>query len=153
LQLFAASSGHRTSPWRYLDLSHSHLVRALLLAGGMIALALVIVLELRRRENLIAVSVAGSGSVVLPSAAVERLLEHAVVAHTEVVAARVQVTTHDGRLAAGIWAALRPGADAEKIETDVRREATDVLGRMGFPLDGPQVRLKVLRVRELRKYL
>jgi len=99
------------------------------------------------------VSVAGSGSVVLPSAAVERLLEHAVVAHTEVVAARVQVTTHDGRLAAGIWAALRPGADAEKIETDVRREATDVLGRMGFPLDGPQVRLKVLRVRELRKYL
>lgn len=152
-QLFAASSGHPNSPWRYIDLPHSHLMRALPLAAVMIVLALVITLELRRRENLVAVSVAGSGSVVLQGESVERLLERAAAAHSEVVAARGQVGTHEGRLTAEVWAALRPGVDAEKIGSDVRREVMAVLERTGLPLDEPRVRLKVLRVRELRKYL
>jgi hypothetical protein len=153
LELVAASLGGHISLWHYFGVPHTHSGRAAALAVAALFLALLMVVEVRRYEHRLAVVMDGVGSVLLPGEAVERLVEDVVAAHTEVVAVRARVTGRQGHLQAHVWVALRPGASQEAVAAVVVAQTKSVLERTGLPVDDPRVRLKVLRVSELRKYL
>jgi len=153
LELLSASLGGHFSPWHYLGVPHTHSGRAAALAVVALFLALLMVVEVRRYEHRLAVAIDGAGSVLLPGEAVERLAEDVVVAHSEVVAVHARVTSREGHLQARVWAALRPGANQDAVAAVIAAQVKGALERIGLPVDDPRVRLKVLRVHELRKYL
>ena len=111
-------------------------------------------MELSRGEQIVAVSVSGTGAVLVPADSLERLVEAVALDHREVVSARARVQSREGRLAPRLWVALRPLADARTISGELGGEvAATLASRTGLPLDEPRVRAKTLAVRQLRRYL
>lgn len=153
-QLLAAAAGRRVSPWVHLPLPATAGGWILPLAVAAGALLLLIVVELSRGEQIVAVSVSGTGAVLVPADSLERLVEAVALDHREVVSARARVQSREGRLAPRLWVALRPLADARTISGELGGEvAATLASRTGLPLDEPRVRAKTLAVRQLRRYL
>ena len=153
-QLLAAAAGSLVSPWGHLPLpaTAGGWIVPLAVAAG--ALLLLIVVELVRSEQIVAISVSGAGSVLVPADTLERLVEGVALDHREVVRARARVHSREGRLVPRLWVALRPLADAQTITGELACEVAATLGsRTGLPLDEPRVRAKTLAVRQLRRYL
>jgi hypothetical protein len=153
-QLLAAAAGRRVSPWDHLPLpaKASGWIVPLVIAAGV--LLLLIVVELLRGEQIVAVSVSDAGAVLVPAETLERLVEGVALDHREVVRARARVQSRQGRLVPRLWVALRPLADAPTITGELAREVAATLAtRTGLPLDEPRVRAKTLAVRQLRRYL
>jgi hypothetical protein len=153
-QLLAAAGGRHLSPWGHLPLPATAGGWILPLAVAAGVLLLLIAVELQRSEQIVAVSVSGTGAVLVPADTLERLVERVALDHREVVRARARVQSREGRLAPRLWVALRPMADARAISGELAAEVTATLAsRTGLPLDEPQVKAKTLAVRQLRRYL
>lgn len=153
-QLLAAATGRRLSPWSHLPLPGRPDGWSLMLAAAAVALLVLIVVQLQRSDQIVAVSVSGAGAVLVPSAALEHLVEMVALEHRDVVRARARVQSQAGRLSPRLWVALRPLADAEGIAAELAAGvATTLAARTGLPLDEPVVRAKTLAVRQLRRYL
>lgn len=153
-QFLAAAGGRPVSPWSHLPLPATARgwIVPLAVAGG--ALLLLIVVELQRSEQIVAVSVSGAGAVLVPAETLGRLVEGVAFDHREVVRARGRVRSREGRLAPQLWVALRPLADAKSITGELAREvAATLVSHTGLPFDEPRVRAKTLAVRQLRRYL
>jgi hypothetical protein len=153
-QLLAAAAGRPVSPWGHLPLpaTAGGWIMPLAVTGGM--LLLLIIVEVQRSEQIVAVSVSGTGAVLVPADTLERLVEGVALDHREVVRARARVQSREGRLAPRLWVALRPLADAKSITGELAREvAATLASRTGLPFDEPRVRAKTLAVRQLRRYL
>jgi hypothetical protein len=153
-QLLAAAAGRHISPWTHPPLPQTSGGWAILLAVAAGLLLALIVLLLQRGDEIIAVSVSGAGSVLVPSAALERLVETVALRDRDVVQARARVQSQAGRLSPRLWVALRPFADAETIAADLAARMTATLSaRTGLPLEEPVVRSRTVAVGQLRRYL
>ena len=154
VQLLAAAAGRRVSPWDHLPLPTTAGGWIVLLAVAAGILLLLIVVELQRAAQIVAVSVSGTGAVLVPADTLERLVEGVALDHREVVRARARVQSREGRLEPRLWVALRPLADARAIGDELAGEvAATLASRTGLPLDEPRVKTKTLAVRQLRRYL
>jgi membrane protein implicated in regulation of membrane protease activity len=151
----AAVAAHSTG----VRLRFLHLPEA---PGGRVALgsvlfALVVALLavlMRRGEQRIVIEVSERGAVTLGTAALERVVGDAVGAHPDIVRRRVQVESRGDGLAARVWAAARPQADAAALRAEIEETARAALGQAtGLPVTAARVKLKILRAKDLRRYL
>jgi uncharacterized alkaline shock family protein YloU len=109
---------------------------------------------LRRGEQRIAVDVSEHGTVVLGAATLERLVGETVGAHREIVRVRVEVQSRDDGLVVRVWAAARPQADAAALRAEIEESVRAALGQAtGLTVAAAHMKLKVLRVKDLRRYL
>lgn len=109
---------------------------------------------LRRSEQRIAVDVSDHGAIVLGSATLERLVSDALGVHREIIRVRAEVRSQADGLAAGVWAAARPQVDAAALRAEIDQSVRTALEQAtGLPVTTVRIKIKVLRVRELRRYL
>lgn len=153
VELLAAAAGRHVVIWRTVPLPHSHegriLVLLLLLAGS-VALA---ALALRARPAALVLSVEG-GSQRLPPDTLERFLADELTRDPDVVESRAWFALRDERLTARLWVALRPLAPAAAARERLGGVATAALrDELGLTVDVAEPVVKVLRVRELPRYL
>ncbi len=153
-QLLAAAAGRRVSPWTHLPLPATAGGWVALLAVAALALVVMLVVEQQRGERVVAVGAGGEGAVLVPVGTLERLVVTVALDHGEVVQARARVRSRDGRLAARLWVALRPLADAHLVAGQLAADvAAKLAARTGLPLEEPHIQTRTLTVRQLRRYL
>jgi hypothetical protein len=142
------------TPVRWLPLPTTPGGRA---AVGVLLLAVMLALLallLRRGEQRLAIDVSEHGAVVLGAAAVERVVGDAVGAHREVVRVRVEIRPHGDGLAAEVWVAARPQVDAAALRAEIEETVGTALRQAtGLPVAAAHLKLKVLRAKDLRRYL
>ncbi|HJW74167.1 MAG TPA: hypothetical protein VJ787_00660 [Thermoleophilia bacterium] len=154
VQLLGAAAGLSVSAWSRLPLPATAGGWATLLTPVAGALLAIVLVELPRREHILTVSVNESGAVLLPAAALERLVEGTALSHHEVLRAEAGVRSHAGRIAPRLRVALRPLADAEKVSAELADVVAAALAsRTGLPLERPVVRVRSVSVRRLGRYL
>ena len=153
VELLVVSGGGHLSLWHDLPLPRSHDDRVLLLAALFAGAAALVVLAMRRRPAPLVLTVEG-GSLRLPPDALARYLTAELARDPDVVASRASFTLHGERLRARAWVALRPLAPAAALRERLTALATAALrDRLGLAVELREPALKVLRVRELARYL
>ncbi len=110
-------------------------------------------LALRGRPSPLTLTVAG-GSLRLPPDTLARTIAERLAADPDVVSTRSRMVVRDARIVADIWVAVRPLAPREPLEAELREAATSALrAELGLAADVRRLYVKVLRVRELPRYL
>ncbi len=152
-ELLVTASGRHLSLWHDLPLPHTHNGRALLLAALFVGAALLVLLVMRRRPAPLVLPVEG-GSLRLPPDTLARYLAAELARDPDVVASRASFMLRGERLRARAWVALRPLAPAAALRERLTALATVALrDRLGLAVELRGPALRVLRVRELPRYL
>jgi hypothetical protein len=147
------AGGRHLSLWHDLPLPHTHNDRALLLAAVFVGAAVLMLLAMRRRPAPFVLAVEG-GSLRLPPDTLARYLAAELARDPDVVASRATFTLRGERLRARAWVALRPLAPAAALRERLTTLATAALrDRLGLTVEVREPTLRVLRVRELARYL
>ena len=74
--------------------------------------------------------------------------------HPDVLRARPEVTASGARLRASVWVAARPLVSADQMQRDLAEMTRHGLERAtGLPVDDVRVQVKVVPVRQVRRYL
>ena len=155
MRLVAAAFDCDFSPFPYIT-PNGHALLAWLLALGMVVLAGLVWLVLRHDTDAIwLASPAGDGGVLVPNADLERPASSAAGrAHPDVVRTEVEFSRRRAALRGRVTIWARPLADPaavrDAVDPAVRRQITRLTGRELERLD---VRVKVLKVRQLARYL
>jgi hypothetical protein len=111
------------------------------------------VLLARPRERGLSLP-AARGTILVPRRATRRLAGEAFSGHPDVVATRPRVTVREGRLSIEARILLRPGADVARLGPAISSAAAAEVTRLtGFAPEVGRVRFKILRVRQLARYL
>jgi len=154
VRLTAAAFGCAFSPFRYLSVTDDHAVWAALLVAAFVGLCALQWLVMRYEGETLWLA-EGDGGVLVPAEAlVGPAGEAAAGAHPDVVRAEVLLRVRGGALdaRARIWA--RPLAQAEPIRGAVGAALRGEVARLtGRALAGVDVRVKVLTVSQLKRYL
>jgi hypothetical protein len=95
-----------------------------------------------------------SGGALVRHEAVEERLRRAVVAHADVLRARVHVDVGGGRPRAEADVALRPQAEAAPLQAQFAADVRELLEQItGLEASRIEIRVHVVSVRRLRRYL
>jgi hypothetical protein len=153
IELFAAAVGRHVALWRTVPLPHGHdgriLVLLLVLAGSVALVAL----ALRGSPAPLVLNVEG-GSRRLPPDTLERFLADELATDPDVVSTRAWFALREGRLAARFSVAVRPLASVPALRERLAAKAVTALrDELGLEADVADPAVKVLRVRELPRYL
>ena len=152
-ELLVTAAGGHLSPWHDLPLPRTHDHRVLLLAALFAGAAVLVLLLMRRRPAPLVLQVEG-GSLRLPSDTLARYLAAELARDPDVVASRASFSLRGERLRARAWVALRPLAPAAALRERLTALATTALrDRLGLAVELRGPTLRVLRVRELPRYL
>ncbi len=154
IELFAAAVGRHVALWRTVPLPHGHdgriLVLLLILAGSVALVAL----ALRGSAAPLVLNVEGGGSLRLPPDTLERFLADELATDPDVVSTRAWFALREGRLAARFSVAVRPLASVPALRERLAAKAVIALrDELGLEADVADPAVKVLRVRELPRYL
>lgn len=153
LRLTAASLGWAFSPFGYLGIPADHGSRAWLLAGVVVALAVLVWLVLRHGEETLWLRGA-AGGVLVPAAALARLVEDAACLHPEVVRAAAELRVRDGAPGGTVRVYGRPLADPARLAAEVEPAVRERLARvLGVAPARLVVRPRILTVPQLKRYL
>jgi len=153
VELLAAAGGRHVAIWHAVPLPRTHdgrIVVVLVLFAASVALA---ALALRTRPPAFVLGVEGGSLLVRPDA-IDRYLADRLATEPDVVVTRATCSHHDERLSARLWIALRPLAPAAVLRRRLGDTAAVALrDELGLAADVGEPVVKVLRVRELARYL
>ena len=153
MRLTAAAFDCDFSPFPHLGITADHASRAWLLAGVVIALAVLVWLVLRHGDETLWLS-GESGGVLVPAAALARLAEATACRHPEVVRAAAVLRVREGAPGGTVRVYGRPLADrarlAAEVELAVRERLARVVGAAPARL---VVRPRILTVPQLKRHL
>jgi hypothetical protein len=153
MRLTAAALGCAFSPFKYLGIPADHALRAWLLAGVVVVLAVLVWLVLRHGEETLWLPGDGGG-VLVPAAVLARLAEQTARKHPEVLRAEAALRVREGAPGGTVRVYGRPLADparlAAEVETAVRERLARVVGIAPVRL---VVRPRIVTVPQLKRYL
>ena len=153
MRLTAAAFGCDFSPFPYLGISTDHGTRAVLLALALAGLIVLVSLVLRHGEEMLWLPVEGGG-VLMPAAALARLVEQTAGKHPEVVRADAALRVRDGAVTGTVRVYGRPLTDPTRFAAEVEPAVRGSLARVVGAASGPVVvRPRVLTVPQLKRYL
>ena len=153
VRLTAASLGWAFSPFSYLGVPTDHASRAWLLAGVVIVLAVLVWVVLRHGEETLWLP-AGGGGVLLPAAALARLVEETASRHPEVVRAEAMLRVREGAPGGTVRVYGRPLADSALLAAEVEAAVRERLARVvGLAPARLVVKTRILAVPQLKRYL
>jgi hypothetical protein len=153
VRLAAAALGYTFSPFTYLDLPADHGSRAWLLAGAVVVLAVLLWLVLRHGEETLWLR-GEAGGVLVPAAALARLVEVAASRHPEVVRAAAAVRVREGAPGGTVRVFGRPLIDPARLAAEVEPAVRERLARVtGVAPARLVVRPRVLTVPQLKRHL
>jgi hypothetical protein len=154
IRLVAAAVGSSYSPYPHLRLPAGHGDRAVLLAlalGLIVGLILALTSRDRRRLRL---ELRDEGSVAMEMAAAQGLVCDELGRHPDVLHAWPEVSASGARLRVSLRVAARPLVSADQVQRDLAEMTRHSLERAtGLPVDDVRVQVKVVPVRQLRRYL
>jgi hypothetical protein len=154
MRLVAAAFDRDFSPFPYIT-PGGHALLAWLLLLGMVVLAGLVWLVLRHDAGAVWLPSPAGGGVLVPTADLERPAgSSARRSHPDVVRAEVELSARGATLRGRVRVHARPLADSaavsSAVDAAVRRQVMRLSGRELERLD---VRVKVLKVRQLVRYL
>jgi hypothetical protein len=150
----AVAVGSGYSPFDGLALSSSHLQRALVFGVAFLIFLLLVLVGVRRGDPVLFLECGMTGCLVVRASAVEGFVRTALAAHPDVLRSKAEVRLDDQRLRAEVEIAARPLTDAAALAATARRVVADTLHRStGISPEEPRVRVRVVPVRGLRRYL
>jgi hypothetical protein len=153
VELISAAVGRHVTVWSRFPIPHTHQTRVLALFVVLGASLALLALLARGRPAPLRAEVEG-GSLRLPPDTLARFLDARLGAQPDVVATRSRFALSDGAVVADLWVALRPLAPVERLEPALREAATTALcAELGLAAHVRGVRFRVLRVRDLPRYL
>jgi hypothetical protein len=153
LELVTAAAGDPHSYWRLVPSPESGAARAAILCGLVVLFALAMALAARPRGAGLALPVDG-GAVLLRQLAVVELVEQQFAAHPDVVRTQAEVRARADGLVVDVRAFLRPGAEATRLEPEVREAGVaGVRVALGVAPQVRRLKLRVLKVNELVRHL
>jgi hypothetical protein len=156
MRLVAAAFDCDFSPFPYITPGGGHALLAWLLLLAMVVLAVLVWMVLRHDgDALWLASPAGEGGVLVPGRDLERLVSSAAGrAHADVVRADAELRQRRGELRGRVTVWARPLAAGDAVGAAVAEAARRQVGRLtGLELGRCDVRVKVLRVTQLARYL
>jgi hypothetical protein len=153
VRLVAVAFDSGFSPFPYLYLPEDQGTVAWLLVAAVAVIGLLVWLVMRHGEATVWLP-HDTGGVLVPVAALQRLMEQAAARHPEVVRAEAHVRTNGDRLGGVVRVYGRPLADparlAAEVEPLVVRRLFVITGADPAPVT---VKPRVLKVPELKRYL
>jgi hypothetical protein len=153
VELLTAAVGRHVDVWRHVPVPDTHGMRILATLAVLGASVALLALLVRGRPAPLRAGVEG-GSLRLPPDTLARFLGARLASHPDVVVTRSHFTLSNGLLVADLWVALRPLAPVERLEPALREAATAALrSELGLAAEVRDLRVTVLRVRELPRYL
>jgi hypothetical protein len=153
MRLTAAAFDCDFSPFPYLGITADHASRAWLLAGVVVALAVLVWLVLRHGEETLWLP-GEAGGVLVPAAALARLAEETACRHPEVVRAEAVLRVRGGAAGGAVRVYGRPLADAAHLAAEVELAVRDRLARVvGVAPARLVVRPRILTVPQLKRHL
>lgn len=153
MRLVAAAFGCGFSPFASFGLPQDPAWQVVLFVALVAACMALLALAVGDGRDELWLAGAGGG-VLVPAAAVERLLRDATLAHDEVVRADVAVRVRRGRPAATFDVSLRPLVDGDAVAADLAAAASALLARVtGIADVKVRVRSRVLSVKQLTSRL
>ena len=154
MRLTAAAFGCTFSPFPYLGIPADHALRAWLLAGVVVALAVLVWLVLRHGEETLWLPGEAGGGVLVPAAALAGLAEGAACRHPEVVRAAAALRVRRGVVGGSVRVYGRPLADRARLAAEVELAVRERLARVTGSAPGRLVvRPRILTVPQLKRYL
>ncbi len=153
MRLVAAAFDCDFSPFPYLRLPTDPGLVAWLLAAAVAGVGALVWLVARHGEPTLWLR-HGSGGVLVPAAALQRLVEQAAARHPEVVRAEAELRVSGGRLGATVRVYGRPLADPARLAAEVE----PLVVRRLFVIAGADpaavaVKPRILTVPQLKRYL
>ena len=153
MRLTAAAFDCDFSPFPYLGITADHASRAWLLAGVVVALAVLVWLVLRHGEETLWLP-GEAGGVLVPAAALARLAEETACRHPEVVRAEAVLRVRGGAAGGAVRVYGRPLADAARLAAEVEPAVREQLARVvGVAPARLVVRPRILTVPQLKRHL
>jgi hypothetical protein len=153
VRLTAAVLGWDFSPFPYLGIPEDHASQAWLLAGVVIVLAVLVWLVLRHGEETLWLP-GEAGGLLVPAAALARLVEDTACRNPEVVRAEAALRVRQGTPSGTLRVYGRPLADpallVAQVEPAVRERLTRIVGVAPARL---VVRTRILTVPQLKRHL
>jgi len=153
MRLTAAALGCAFTPFVYLGAPADHASRAWLVAGVVMALAVLVWLVLRHGEETLWLRGDGGG-VLVPAGALARLAEETACRHPEVVRAVAVLRVRGGAVGGAVRIYGRPLADPARLAAEVEPAVRERLARVvGVAPSRVVVRPRILTVPQLKRHL
>ena len=153
IRFAAVAAGSQYSPWRALGLPTDHGGRIALLVLAFVVALLLLAAGLRRRDPVLRFAYEG-GDVRVRASALEETIRIALSSDPDVLRIDSRVRLRRGKLHTEVELSARPLADVRRLR-DHALDGTRVAlcEGAGLPASAPEIDVRAVGVRELRKFL